>query len=515
MGNPERPVSVVIFGASGDLTRRKLIPALYNLYRKKRLPERVRIIGYARRPWDDAEFRRLLHAGVQEFSPDSYDAALWAEFAPCLSYFRGNLDHAADYERLAAHLAGQEDGAADRLYYLATSPEYYSTAIEYMQAAGLAAENGGDRRIVIEKPFGTDLASAQALNEVVHGAFREHQVYRIDHYLGKETAQNVTFFRFGNTVFETVWNRNYIDNVQITVAESVDVGHRAGYYDTSGVLRDMFQNHLLQLLALVAMEPPASFNANAVRNETAKVFEAVRPITSATLASQTVRAQYDGYCASAGVASGSQTATYAALKLYVDNWRWQGVPFYLRSGKALKTKLSEVTIQFRRPPHTLFPLPPGKQLNPDILSICIQPDEGIHFGFEAKVPDTLAEMRSVDMSFHYRDFCEFSRIPEAYERLLLDALLGDATLFIRSDAIEMAWQLIDPIIAGWQTDAAPPLETYAPGSWGPAGAERLLAVDGRQWVPGCVVMHAAGRTTATTTTDDTTATTATTATTDD
>ncbi len=477
--------TIVIFGASGDLTRRKLIPALYNLYRKGRLPQGFSIVGYARRPYSHDDFRAQLREGVSEFSADTFEEGLWDEFAAHLWYARGDLDTAEDYTALNKMLTGLENGPTNRLYYLAIAPNFYGAVVDHLAAAGMAGEAEARRRIVVEKPFGRDLASAQALNEQLHAAFAEQQIYRIDHYLGKETAQNILFFRFGNTVFENVWNRNFIDHVQITVAEEVDVARRAGYYDTSGVLRDMFQNHLLHLMALVAMEAPASFDAMAVRNEIAKLFSSIRPIDGDGLDANTVRAQYLGYRDSEGVVEGTQTATYAALRLFIDNWRWKDVPFYLRSGKALASKASEVVIQFREPPHTMFPLPPGQGIKPDVLSLCIQPDEGIHFRFEAKVPDTVSELRSANMTFHYGDMCEFSNIPEAYERLLLDALIGDATLFIRSDAIEMAWRLIDPIIENWHTRGSPEMATYEPGTWGPAEADALLSRDGRAWIWGC------------------------------
>jgi glucose-6-phosphate 1-dehydrogenase len=476
--------SIVIFGASGDLTQRKLIPALYQIYRKQRLPENTRIVGFSRRPYEHDEFRAIQRDAAQTFSSATFEDDLWQRFAPHIWYTPGNLSIQDDCRKLDAWLREQEAGPANRLYYLATAPHLYEPAINNLAAANMVREHEdeGYRRIVIEKPFGRDLASAQALNTTIHHCFEEHQVYRIDHYLGKETAQNILFFRFGNTVFETVWNRNYIDHVQITVAEDGDVGHRAKYYDKSGILRDMFQNHLLQLLALIAMEPPASFRADAVRNETAKVLESIRPITNNTIQRSSLRGQYRGYRDAPGVAEQSETPTFGALRLYVDNWRWQGVPFYLRSGKALATKVSEVNIQFRRPPHLMFPLPPGKRLTPDVLSLCIQPDEGIHFRFEAKVPDTTAEMRSVDMTFNYDDTFGECSIPEAYERLLLDVLMGDPTLFIRSDVIELSWKLIDPIIQAWEGPNAPPLAMYEPGTWGPPEADTFIETDNRDWL---------------------------------
>lgn len=476
-----KPTTFVIFGGTGDLTRRKLIPALFNSYCKQRLPAHFNIVGFSRSRLTDAEYCQALREGMQEFAPDAYSAEKWDSFTKNVSYIKGDLTAVDDYLRLRKHLSQIEGGSGNRLYYLAIAPRFFIPTIQNLGTAAIVTEENGWRRIVVEKPFGRDLASAQALNEAIHHVFQEHQIYRIDHYLGKETAQNILYFRFANTIFEPVWNRNYVDNVQITVTESVDVGHRAGYYDQAGVVRDMFQNHLMQLLSLVAMEPPASFEADAVRNEKVKLFHSIRPLPL----SQTVRAQYEGYLQAKGVAKGSQTPTYAAMEMYIDNWRWQGVPFYLQSGKALAQKNSEIIIEFKRPPHLMFDDIEDDDFTANILSICIQPDEGIHLKLEAKVPDS-HKTQSVDMEFHYRSSFKESRLPDAYERLLLDAVRGDASLFTRADGIEGAWKLMDPIITGWENDAdAPPMVSYMPRSWGPIEAERLLSRSGRMWRHAC------------------------------
>ena len=478
-------ISIIIFGASGDLTRRKLIPALFSQYCKNRLPPAFSVVGFSRSEKSHVEFRRHLREGLEEFGGVEYDDRQWDEFASRIWYSRGDVNDAGDFQRLKALLEEIEGGPSDRLYYMSAAPEFFSIIAEQLGKAGMAQEEGASRRLIVEKPFGRDLSSARELSSALHEVFNEDQIYRIDHYLGKETAQNILFFRFANTLFELGWNRNHIDSVQITVAETVDVGHRAGYYDKSGVLRDMFQNHLLQLLALTAMEPPASFKADAVRDEKAKVFAALRPITSVNLRENTLRAQYRGYREAPGVAPDSETATCAALRLHIDNWRWQGVPFYLRSGKALAEKITEITIQFQQPPHVMFPLPEGTGIEKNALSLSIQPDEGIHFKFLAKVPDTVSDMRAVDMNFFYAEDFKGSSIPDAYERLLLDAISGDASLFTRSDGIEAAWRFIDPIIEGWESEAAPPLAIYEPGSMGPAEADEFIARDGRGWLCRC------------------------------
>ncbi len=477
------PATIVIFGASGDLTQRKLVPALHSLTCADLLSPEIRVIGVARSDLSDEAFRERLYQGVTQYARLKPGACeLWPNFAGRYTYLVGGYDDPETYRRLAERLAqldAETDVGGNTLFYLAIPPMLYPVIVEQLGQAGLNRSQRGWRRIIVEKPFGRDLDSAQQLNRQIHAVFEEDQIYRIDHYLGKETVQNILTFRFGNAIFEPLWNRNYVDHVQITVTEQVDVGRRAGYYDKAGVLRDMFQNHLLQLLSLTALEPPAVFDAKALRDEKVKVLRAVRP------AAESVRAQYEGYCQTAGVDADSQTPTYAALQLFVDNWRWRGVPFYLRSGKGLATKTTEINIQFKCVPHLMFLLPPQEEITPNVLSLCIQPDEGIHLRIEAKKPGTGMHPRPVDMEFHYADVFGGDALPDAYERLLLDVIQGDAALFARADEIELAWGLIDPIHRAWQEPDAPPLTSYQPGSWGPAEADELLAREGRAWLHSC------------------------------
>jgi glucose-6-phosphate 1-dehydrogenase len=479
------PLSLVIFGASGDLTSRKLIPALFSLFRKGRLPAEARIVGVARSPLSDEQFRDKLAKGPGHAAGEGTPAQ-WQEFARRLHYVPGDATTPGGLDRLQDWLRQAEGTAGgNRLYYLSVAPELYPEIARQLGAAGMAREDGGWRRLVIEKPFGRDLASARALNRTLHEHFREEQIYRIDHYLGKETVQNILVFRFANTIFEPVWNRNFIDHVQITVSEAVKVEGRGPYYDKAGVLRDMFQNHLLQVLALVAMEAPARFNADAMRNEKIKLFDAVSVTDLGEACGRVVTGQYAGYHSDRGVAADSRTPTFAVARLQIDNWRWQGVPFFLRSGKAMSRRLSEVVIQFLCPPHLMFPLPADTTLQCNRLAVCIQPDEGIHLNFQTKVPDEGMELHPSDLEFHYQAAYPNRPIPEAYERLLQDAIQGDAALFMRSDEIERAWQIMDPLIAATERPDGPVPETYAVSSNGPPCADTLLARDGRRWLSLC------------------------------
>jgi glucose-6-phosphate 1-dehydrogenase len=482
------PTVVVIFGASGDLTRRKLIPAFFSLYCEGRLSENFAVVGVARSEFGDEAFRQRLMSGVQQHSRRKLQKdAQWQNYASRLYYHQGNYDDPETYRSLAQHLKqvdDQHDTQGDYLFYLATPPGLYTTIVENLGAAGLAQSQGqGWRRIIIEKPFGHDLASAHDLNERVHQVFDEAQVYRIDHYLGKETVQNLLVFRFGNAIFEPLWNRNYIDHVQITVSETVGLEDRAGYYDGTGVMRDMFQNHLLQLLSLVALEPPVAFEATSLRDEKAKVLRAIRLMSQAEIAQATVRAQYRTYRDEPGVVKHSQTPTYAAVRFFIDNWRWRNVPFYLRSGKNLAAQTSDVTIQFKQIPHLMFAGQglKDKSLPPNLLSLRIQPDEGVHLRFQTKVPGAGMRTRSVDMDFNYKQDFGDDTLPDAYERLLLDAIQGEAALFARSDEIETAWRIVDPIIQAWTKTNNPPLFFYEAGEWGPVEAEQLMAKDNRRW----------------------------------
>jgi glucose-6-phosphate 1-dehydrogenase len=479
--------TIVIFGASGDLTSRKLVPALYRLFQRRRLPPQTRIVGVSRTEMSHQAWRDELRESTAKFGGVELDGEAWTSFAANVYYQPGDIHKREDFARLATLLDGLEASPATRLYYLSTLPALYPTAIEQLGATGMADESNGRRRVVIEKPFGVDLVSARELNRTTHRVFDEQQVYRIDHYLGKETVQNLLVLRFANSIFEPIWNRNYVDHVQFTVAEEVTVGRRGAFYDAAGVLRDMFQNHLLQLLSIIAMEAPSRFDANFVRDEKVKVLRAIRRLAGADFAQNTLRGQYDGYRGEQGVSADSQTATFAVLKLFVDNWRWNGVPFYLRSGKAMSCRTTQIVIQFREPPHMVFSDGPRDPLDANRLVIQIQPAEGIQLHFQTKVPDAGMRFRLTDLNFSFqREFAD--ELPDAYQRLLLDALNGDASLFARSDEVELAWEIIDPILAAWNSPAAPRLETYPVSMWGPESATRWMENQGRQWFDVCPVL---------------------------
>jgi glucose-6-phosphate 1-dehydrogenase len=493
------PCTMVIFGAGGDLTKRKLVPALFHLRLGGFLPEDFRVVGVAREQFDDQSFRVAMRKAIAEFAPKIMNEKIWQQFESRLFYLTGDLDNPETYKKLSERLAQLERGLppdqCGRLCYLAIPPSVYGDVINLLASSNVAPRVHDARerpwvRVIIEKPFGKSLESARQLNKTVRRQLAEHQVYRIDHYLGKETVQNLLVFRFANSIFEPVWNRQHIHHVQITAAEAVGVEQRGRYYEDAGVVRDMFQNHLLQLLTLTAMEPPVTFSADAVRDEKVKVLHAVRPITAAEMHEYSVRGQYGpgeingkpvpGYREEPNVAPDSGTNTYAALRVMVDNWRWQGVPFYLRSGKRLARRASEIAITFRKPPHLMFPLGPGQTIEPNVLAIRVQPEEGIALRFEVKVPGVEVKMVSVDMDFSYHEaFGEGSH--EAYETLLLDCMLGEATLFTRSDEVEAAWTIVDPIINYWTGKKPEHFPNYAAGSWGPPIADDFLAKLGAAW----------------------------------
>ena len=484
----EQTTTIVIFGASGDLTTKKLAPALADLYSKGRLGPEIQIVGVSRSDMTANEFRSTFYQGFHQDSEFPPAPEVWNEFAGRIHSCYGDVsapDGLRDLERVLNEIESPEL-PANRLYYLALAPFLFAPAINTLGNAGYQRESGCWRRVVVEKPFGVNLGTARELNEAVHSVFAEHQVYRIDHYLGKETVQNLLVFRFANAIFEPLWSRNYIDNIQITVSESVSIAERAPYYDRAGVLRDMFQSHLLQLMAVIAMEPPATFEADALRNEKVKVLDSVRHISPEDAPTFVVQGQYEGYLDEPGVPPDSRTATYAAMRLDIDNWRWQGVPFYLRSGKSLSDKRTEVLIQFRQPPHLIFPQGSSGDITSNTLSICLQPNEGVHLEFQAKTPDSLLDLRPVNLEFHYEDSFGGQEIPDAYERLLLDALNGDASLFIRSDEIEESWSIMDPLIDGMSRPTVRPPEIYDPGSEGPFNAYDFMSRDGRAWLGKCL-----------------------------
>ena len=489
---PTDPAAIVIFGASGDLVKRKLIPALYDLAAHACLAPRYAILGFARSAMTDESFRVATGEAVRSISEvGPVDAGKWDGFAKCLGYFQGEYDDPQAYQKLVVRLAqlDKEKGlGGNRLFYLSTPPELYEPVIEQLGRAGLS-KPGSDTswvRIIIEKPFGRDLASAKRLNAVVLRSFDESQVYRIDHYLGKDTVQNLLVFRFGNSIFEPLWNRNYINHVQITAAETLGVERRASYYETAGAIRDMIQNHVLQLVSMVAMEAPAVFDANAVRNEKLKVLQSIRPYSAEAVSKLIVRGQYGAgklggtavpaYHEEPGVKPESRTDTFFAAKLAIDNWRWAGVPFYIRSGKRLNQRVTEIAIRFHRAPHVMFR---GRNISPNWMVVNIQPAEGISLAFEAKLPGPEMKIRTVTMDFTYKEaFGPGSR--SAYATLLNDCLRGDATLFDRADSVEAAWTLVNPILQGWQ-NLPVNFPNYAAGSWGPQEAMELLERDGQAW----------------------------------
>jgi len=489
---PSDPCAIVMFGASGDLARRKLLPALYDLSYHACLGPRFRLLGFARTEMSDSDFTQKAGEYLPSGNQEGADDGKKTEFLKCLRYFSGNYDDPEAFRRLAQRLDeldGEGQLGGNRLYYLATPPEVYLHVIEQLKKAGLNKPKNEKSwaRIIIEKPFGHDLESAKELNKKVLEAFDESQVYRIDHYLGKETVQNMLVFRFGNGIFEPLWNRNYIDSVQITAAESLGVERRAAFYESAGALRDMIQSHVLQLTSLTAMEAPATFDATSVRNEKIKVLQSIRPFTKDSVFKSVIRGQYGpgqvdgkqvpGYRQEPGVKPDSATDTFVALKLHVDNWRWSGVPFYLRTGKRLARPLTEVAIQFKSAPHMVFR---GENHETNSLVMNIQPDEGISLSFGAKSPGAQMRIQPVTMDFKYKDAFGGGTRP-AYATLINDCIRGDATLFDRADSVEAAWTLVDPILEAWKNASPPPFPNYPAGSDGPRTVDDLANADGRHW----------------------------------
>jgi len=488
---PIPPTVITIFGATGDLSRRKLLPALYNLAHEGALPERFFLVGVSRSEKSDDEFRDEAREAITQFSRRTPDDAVLDALLARMRYIGFSFGDAEGYPKLGEAIEACDEEAAqtlNRVYYLSTAPEYFGIIPEHLREAGLHRHENADVRCVIEKPFGTDLASARELQTTVSRSFRENQIYRIDHYLGKETVQNMLAFRFANYMFEPVWNRNFIDHVQITAAEDLGIGSRAGYYDGAGALRDLVQNHMLQLLTLLSMEPPVSFEAEQVRNEKVKVLQAISPYGPEQVREHTVRAQYTegmvsgedvrGYCQEEGVPAGSDTETFAALCLQVNNWRWAGVPIYLRTGKRLSRKVTEIAVQLKPVPHMAFKEQGSVGVVPNQLVLTLQPDEGVSLKLGAKIPGSKMRIRPVNMEFHYGTSF-LSESPEAYERLIMDAMRGDATLFTRNDEVDAQWSIIDPILQAWHSGDFP-LGQYAAGSQGPPEADRLLG-EGRTW----------------------------------
>ena len=483
------PCVMVIFGASGDLAKRKLLPAVYTLYKERLVPPNFSVVGFSRSQMSDDGFRSRMREGVEEFG-GRVDSATWQKFAAGLRYISAHPHHPEEYAKLTSVLSAldRERGTGgNRIFYLAVPPSSFLPILQNLQAAGLAQSEAGWARLIIEKPFGHDLESAKALNLELGKVFREEQIYRIDHYLGKETVQNLLVFRFANGILEPVWNRRYVDNVQITAAETLGVENRASYYEEAGALRDMVQNHMLQLLTMTAMEPPVSFDADAVRAEKVKVLRAIHPLCPEDTPYCAVRGQYGpgsingekvvGYRQEPGVNPGSNTETFAAVKLHIENWRWAGVPFYLRAGKRLAQHSTEIAVQFRQPPLRLFEA--TRDLPPNLIIIRIQPDEGITLRFSAKRPGPATHVRDVNMDFRYSTAFGMASA-NAYERLLLDCMLGDPTLFSSSKFVEVAWSLVTPILEAWKNKPALDFPNYAAGTWGPAAADKLMDY-GQAW----------------------------------